>query len=412
MIGNKIRYFRKKNNLTLEKLSEGICSISYLSKIERGEKADADIINLLCEKLNITTDEELNLKKETLYNNLMDWYTKIKQGHYIEEQDLIAFQNTYQRQGDLNILALFYLIQLRYFLFMKDLSKCELLINDIELLKPQLTVETKFYYFKFLGLYYYLNGNLVKSLELYKEIEYITDTLNVDKIEIADVYFQISLIYIKLNQIVLSIDYCRKASTIFESKYRLIETAECQAILGINYRKVKAYVQAHHHLENLHHISFEINNLVLLSSYHHNMGYLLSCENKSSEAIEHYSKAITLRTKLKSIHKNIPTIYLLSKELMKSGNNKKALYWIEKGLDLASENKEYLYHLEILKLMVTQDPKVKPHLVDAIDYFKNANLYEYASEYAEILGHLYSKEFRYKEASMYYYLANEFQKLM
>ena len=43
---------------------------------------------------------------------------------------------------------------------------------------------------------------------------------------------------------------------------------------------------------------------------------------------------------------------------------------------------------------------------------RNENVYEYVSEYAEILGQLYSKNFRYKEASHYYYLANEFQKLM
>lgn len=285
-------------------------------------------------------------------------------------------------------------------------------MKDIKILRPYLTGESNFYYYKFLGIFYYFSENITKSLEFYRETEYIIDMLNIDNTEIADVYFQLSMIYSRLNQITLSIDYCRKASTIYESKYQLRATAECQTILGINYRKVKAYEQAHYHLENLHHISLEINNLTLQSSYHHNIGYVFSCENKSKEAIEHYMKAISLRNKLHIIDKNILTIYLLSKELTTFGNNKKALIWIDKGLDLAAENKEYLYHFKILKYQITKDFQLEPTLVEAIDFFKKANLYEYVSEYAEILGQLYSKKFRYKEASHYYCLANEFQKLM
>ncbi|MEH7802743.1 helix-turn-helix transcriptional regulator, partial [Bacillus pumilus] len=50
-IGQIIKLYRYKQNMTQSELAEGICSVSHLSKIENGSKeANQDTINLLLER--------------------------------------------------------------------------------------------------------------------------------------------------------------------------------------------------------------------------------------------------------------------------------------------------------------------------------------------------------------------------
>jgi HTH-type transcriptional regulator, quorum sensing regulator NprR len=50
--GEKIRYFRKTQNISQQELADGICSVSYLSKIENGQAvASEEIIMFLSNRL-------------------------------------------------------------------------------------------------------------------------------------------------------------------------------------------------------------------------------------------------------------------------------------------------------------------------------------------------------------------------
>lgn len=57
-IGQIIKLYRYKQNMTQSELAEGICSVSHLSKIENGSKeANQDTINLLLERLGISQEK-------------------------------------------------------------------------------------------------------------------------------------------------------------------------------------------------------------------------------------------------------------------------------------------------------------------------------------------------------------------
>lgn len=61
--GMYIQQMRKEKEYSLEALSHGICSVSYLSKIENGEVCASDeILNLLLKKLNVKIIEDTNLE--------------------------------------------------------------------------------------------------------------------------------------------------------------------------------------------------------------------------------------------------------------------------------------------------------------------------------------------------------------
>lgn len=72
-IGMLIKSKRKELGWTLENLAHGICAVSYLSKIEKGEiKPSYEIEELLLKRLNINFNKDLNKESEKLANKLYE----------------------------------------------------------------------------------------------------------------------------------------------------------------------------------------------------------------------------------------------------------------------------------------------------------------------------------------------------
>lgn len=94
ILATTLKHKRKKLHMTLKELTDGICSISYVSKIENNKLVpDMHIMKMLCEKVNIdyddliSNDQTLDLEKcikcyfyhqyeeiEEAYHNLHDKY--------------------------------------------------------------------------------------------------------------------------------------------------------------------------------------------------------------------------------------------------------------------------------------------------------------------------------------------------
>lgn len=59
LVGSLLKYSRIKQGKTLEEVCEGICVLSYLSKIENGKvEANDEIIEDLCHRLGISYDSD------------------------------------------------------------------------------------------------------------------------------------------------------------------------------------------------------------------------------------------------------------------------------------------------------------------------------------------------------------------
>ncbi|MFZ0368814.1 MAG: helix-turn-helix transcriptional regulator, partial [Halobacillus sp.] len=75
MKGSLIKQHRKFNNMTLEDLATGICSVSYLSKIEHNTiNASEEIYRLLGERLNIKLNDINQDFDEKIYQDLLEWH--------------------------------------------------------------------------------------------------------------------------------------------------------------------------------------------------------------------------------------------------------------------------------------------------------------------------------------------------
>lgn len=77
-VGNHIRHLRKSQKLTQEELASGICSVTYLSKLENHKELPSEeILQLLCERLGVELGDILKTF-EDLESDLLEWYRIIE----------------------------------------------------------------------------------------------------------------------------------------------------------------------------------------------------------------------------------------------------------------------------------------------------------------------------------------------
>lgn len=78
--GILIRKRRQMANWSQETLCEGICAVSYLSKIEQGKtEGSSEVLYLLLRRLGILWREELEFCRETS-NWFEEWYDRLFSG--------------------------------------------------------------------------------------------------------------------------------------------------------------------------------------------------------------------------------------------------------------------------------------------------------------------------------------------
>lgn len=86
--GNIIKRERLKNNWSQAGLCKGICTVSYLSKIENGlAEPSAEVLRLLLARLGISFDEQLESEANTIAENL---YESLFSGRFQELKNKIS----------------------------------------------------------------------------------------------------------------------------------------------------------------------------------------------------------------------------------------------------------------------------------------------------------------------------------
>ncbi len=413
MVGQRIRYYRKTKGLTQEELAQGICSVSYLSKIEKGDaKSSEEVINLLCERLGISPEEVDNNEVLELLNEWNLLMTSRKFDEASEKYPQVKEKVSSVR--DPNILIRYKLFCSRYYLVLEDpdLQSCYTLLEEVKGFYEQLSPELRFYYYVFWGMYANYNNNYKEALEYLHSAEnqYISN-LKVNELDIAVLYYLLALTYNFLMRINSVTNYAYKAISIFDSEYNYSRSADCQVLLGISYRRAKNYSQAEFHLKQALKYSTSFKDDFLSGVIYHNLGYVNSCKNDNLQAIEYYKKSLLYKDS-QSDEKKSNTLFLLATEYFNLEDYDKALNLIEQGFEFVTTGSEVYYHLTILKLRIEKKSDEFENLLVkiAIPFFEKRNIWEYVSKYSELLADMYFDQGSYKKASQYYRISNNGRK--
>lgn len=415
MRGNIIKSARYKQNMKQNVLSKGICSNSYLSKIENNQVTPSkEILELLYSRLNIKfslTDEN---PENIIYhrNFLYEIYENVVQN---SERSFSERKLKYLRENKSNyiskeIILDYYLLEL-YLL---------LIINtEPETIKFKISLATKnkehyndqqYYLFnKCMAVYY----NFEKNTKLadshfnyaWKNISRMRDY----NYEQADLAYRHALSKISSNQIYQALEMIGISKKFFSDQFIFSRLAECLLIEGIAYQKLGDLSKAYCIYSNTLKLLKVTNQELLLASVLQHIGSVSSLMNKYDESLNFflmsYHMKVPTETKLATI---LSIIQLYSKQK----NHKHMKLWINRGLALLENDKiseSYHYHFKIYEQLFLKELSDLNFIKDALNYFESINDGRHFFKYGIKLSEQLINRGKYKLATIYYKKAIKFQ---
>jgi HTH-type transcriptional regulator, quorum sensing regulator NprR len=415
MVGDKIKFYRKRRGMTQATLADGICSIPYLSKIEQGKTECSDeIVTLLCRRLEIPEDEQKTLDDSEVENLLNAWSTSLNSDNLREiEAIYLKVKNAKQKISTPYLEMKFELLLLYQLIIQKKLIDADKQLALIETFSNDLPIHLTYDFHKLKAMLLLYKQDYKQSLFHYNQaLHLIERSENKSSIETADLNYQIAVVHAYLSKLSLSNQFARKALKMFQSEYDFQKVINCLILLGVNYRRVNDFMQAKEcYIKSLKIANFLKENRAL-SMIHHNLGKLYSSMNERRKSIEHLTESLDLDGLQKD--EKIRTFYLLAKEHYELKELHLAKKWLTKGKKhlQKDQNIEYCYHFDILELEIISqcDESFVKRLVESIEWFTEKHFWFYVTEYAEKLATYYHNHSKYKNASEYYRIANEARK--
>jgi HTH-type transcriptional regulator, quorum sensing regulator NprR len=421
MIGTRIRYYRKLGGYTLETLSEGICSVSYLSKIENGGNSSDDIIAHLCKRLGISYSAvDDSAKTEKLRERMDEWYRVLVSYEEPEilEPERVSIEDEMALSGieEPLIHLRFNLFTLRYRLFKVQMDEARKLIKHLSSFKEILDPELEYYYYHFSGIYYNIVNDYSNAIKCLKMAEEAIKMISHTETEEAHLNYQFANLYSQFHRVSDCMNYAEKALTTFNKDYNVTRIADCQTILGVSNREIKNFIKAEYHYGQALKFAKLLNDPIRLGMIYHNLGFVKSGLGSSEEAIDFYQQALKCKDKLENYDASkVKTMYLLAKEYLKLDNKDECLTLTKKALTLAKKltDREYFYQLKLVESDVEgiKDEDYESLISnEAIPYFKKRERWDRVATHAENLADYYFQIKYYKRAGEMYRIANDARK--
>jgi transcriptional regulator with XRE-family HTH domain len=407
-IGEQIRYFRTAQQLLQSDLAKGICSTSYLSKIENNQTLPSDeIILLLTKRLNVELHIS-NCSFDELYRKLYEWYEIMFNRH--EEKAHKMYQelkNSLIKDPDLKLL--FQLYECLYFLNKKKIMAASKLIEEIDKFVELLSDKNTYYYLKFKGIYLYLTNQPHEAMSLLKQAMIQLNTIETQRWEKGYLYYLLGLVASKLWLNMVCTDYINQALLIFERIYCLRRCADCKILLAITFQRMGEYEKAEeeYHLAMI--LAESIHSNRLKGTILHNKGQLASLRGNSMQAINFYEESLAYKDALEKAS----TIYTLIEEYYRMQNYNRGISLVKSGMELVKDNeiyKTFAIHYQTYYYLLTkgiEDNDTMEYLTNTtVPYFLETQNWFHLMEYSEMLARAFEQAQKYKSSSYYYSLAN------
>jgi HTH-type transcriptional regulator, quorum sensing regulator NprR len=405
--GKLIKLTRIEKNIKQEKLCEGICTPSYLSRIENDRVvADEQVYKLLLQKLEVELNNDM-INIEQIDSQIEIWYEQILMNkessinvESLKEKALTTNADTYLK---------FKLVYCRHLLISNQLEEVKKYISELEKSIPPFNKRLNFLFANVMIIFYYKNKQFLKAVEAGENFLPIRSSDSfVKPIELGKFYYNLALAYKSSYQYEKSILYGNQALDIFKEWYFLEFALRCHVLLGICYNNSQKYEQAFHSYK----VAQEIIPLLPEKDYHYciidnNLGNCYENINDYKLSLQHYIKSYENKEnddKMLSLVNIIRCCY-------KAGNLKQAQYWLEvaeKNIQPSTSNKN-IFQLKIFSVVLHNYDlpieELKKLEEECIQFFTNEKLYNSIIFYSKVFAQLYNERNLYKKVSEMYELA-------
>lgn len=249
-IGAMIQFYRTKKGLTQKELASGICSISYLSKIENGTiEPKNDIAEMLFERLDVdyieitTHDTEMiNQKILLLYKRISEDNLKSAKKILDDLKRLITPFHSIESQNLFELIHFYYLIEEKN---MKEVERRYQYISELEDKFPD---EHLYYYYKIVGVYYNFRAFPNQAIDYFYKAKAILEKLSLKDPEL---YYLLSISFTRMQKPAQSIHFCQIALEQFTNDLLYSRVTDCYNLLGLNYMQLGVYDIAEEYFQQI-----------------------------------------------------------------------------------------------------------------------------------------------------------------
>ncbi|WPK12667.1 helix-turn-helix domain-containing protein [Lysinibacillus louembei] len=418
-VGHIIKAERMKQGMKQLVLSKGICTTSYLSRIEQGKIIPSEeIATLLLSKLgiNLREIERGDSKNEEFEKYVYDVYRKaisigVKE---IIEQKLMELEKETPFLGNIQIHYTYLLIMLRFRIVVgrnfEEIKKDLVILEDAS---SHFNTQQLYLHELNKALYYYYVKEIKKSILCLEYLQSIISKVDMDNWEIAELDFIIGTIYAVDNRLIEAKLYIDKALSYFKEQLLMKRVLDGYISMGIIYQKNRQYSEALDTFVKAKQICNEFNLQGYLGIVYHNMGSVKIVMGQQKEGICYFHKSIETKTDKKS---HFISIFCLIIEYSRSNQVTLVLKWCNKGIVLYEEMQDeslyaYRQHFEFYKALYENNETSQKKALKMIHYFSKIQDYRHAYKYSIALAEYYLQNKKYKLATFYFQEATKYSYL-
>jgi HTH-type transcriptional regulator, quorum sensing regulator NprR len=416
-VGHLIRAERIRQKMKQVVLARGICTPSYLSKIERNQIAPSeDIAILLFNKLNMDIDtiQEKDYKSEAEFEYfLRDTFKKVltvRDDNFTElKLEELESKSPLFENDSLHYSYLLIVLRLRLTLGM-DMVNRKKDIDNLAKLSSNFNLRHKYQFYIINAIYYYFIKNLKKSIEYLEDVLKIADEIALDNWEKAELNYLIGLVYTADGRVFNAIEHIRKALDFFRENLHMKRVLECYVLIGLTQKKSEQFVEAFESYFRAKQLCDEFGLDSQKGLVYHNLGSLYGAMGNSEEAIIHVTKSIEFKEDSGS---KLTSIMALVIEFSKLNDIPLVNKWCDQGLELFNKlNKDSLmsfyHHFHFYKCLHNLEDESKDIALKAIEYFKEFQDYQHVHKYCIAMAEWYYLKRKYKLSSIFYQEANRY----
>lgn len=403
--GNLIKVERMRRNMKQSVLARGICSISYLSKIENNQTSPSEeVLELIFERLSLDVP---------LYFDLSERVEKIKvEIRELLKDAILSRQEETQLRKVKKYISNPVVNQSKelYITLMVTLARFGMMpggdaryITEIGWIEDQLSDEDKVRYMLMKSLHLFQSTDREEALELLEEINDKLSKTHLPEWEMADMRYIMGGLYYKSTDYLQAIENVRLALSYFQEHFCVERIIECHLIIGLALKRRKRYTDSLTHYEK----ATKIASATELKSYngmlYNNMGDIYFLIGDQDKALQYFLKSIDYKIDVKSKLYSVMSLIEVNSD---RGDTAGVVEWLCKGYELMGEREdleEFIYHFNVYDHCYREYDQLNllNSLKKAVKYFEASDEF-YTNKYALWLARELRENGKYKLSTEYY----------
>ncbi|MBN8193375.1 helix-turn-helix transcriptional regulator [Bacillus sp. NTK074B] len=408
-IGKTVKLYRLKKSMSQSELATGICSVSYLSKLENNKiEPSQEIVEHLFKRLDIKRNpvisSVINSEAEELLR-ILTYELFINEKDLSKARDKLASVLNMLEANHVPRLTIFANITLlRVATISNNRKQAKELINELTQLVDQMNPYNKLLFKLYVSIF------LITTEDYKLANVHCNEALILLKTEVVSswlsgyLYYIKSLICSQLYQANQCIEFAEKALEIFKEEFLPSRCIDSYMLLAISYSRFKKYMKALHILHKCERLISQETDQRRLGKILHNRALFYEKMGNIKESIRSWNECIELKKKYHDPSVSFTTL-ILAKTHYRYGDysdSEKVLNEMEiedQDSLLREEVELLLYLLKVKKNQITMDEK---KLSRSMKEYKNSSKPRVYSEYCYWVAKLFEERNLYKNASYYF----------